>query len=411
MNILLLAFACEPNKGSEEGVGWNWAVNLAEKHNVFVITRGQERPFIEEYISENSIENIEFYYFEDYDGVMHFIDKKVPMGFRTYYRWWQKKIVPIAKEIIKSKKIDIIHQLTYNEYRTPGKLYNCGLPFVWGPIGGGHEYNPVLQEAYFRKTDVLKEIVRKYINHVYLHNRDVLGAIKHAAKILVADPATYAILPKTREYVRLLEAAYYPQRNPIKIFSSQGQNSAIRLMYAGVLTPRKGVKIIIDALGESSFRDFELIIIGEGIDRPKLEKLTKYYKLEDKIKFLGRQSYNEVNKYYDWADLFLFPSLRDTSGNVVLEAMSHGTPVIALNHNGASEMITPESGDLIDIESYSQIKLDYVSIIQKYYLDKKILEKKGIAARKRLEMVYSWDRVMGVIDGIYMDIMTGKKRF
>lgn len=402
MNILVLAFACEPNRGSEEGVGWNWSINLAKHHNVYVITRGQEKPYIEKYISETGIENPRFYYFED-AGLMHFIDKKIPMGFRTYYRWWQSQIVGIAKEIIKEHRIDIIHQLTYNEYRTPGKLYDIGIPFVWGPIGGGHEYNPILKNGHFRKLDVVKEIIRKHLNHRYLKDKDVVRAIETSAEILVADPATYSILPKTREYGRLLEAAYYPDRNGIKSFENRNHEK-IRLMYAGVMTPRKGLKIIIDALGESSFRDFELIFIGDGIDRPLLEKLADRYGIKDNIKFLGKISYDEVNCYYDWADLFLFPSIRDTSGNVVLEAMSHGTPVIALNHNGASEMITSESGDLIDIKSYEQIKKDYVEIIKKYQVNRELLEIKGRAARERLEQVYSWSHVMDVIDMVYQKV-------
>ena len=402
MNILVLAFACEPNRGSEEGIGWNWSINLAKHHNVYVITRGQEKPYIEKYISETGIENPRFYYFED-AGFMHFIDKKIPMGFRTYYRWWQSQIIEIAKNIIKEHNIDIIHQLTYNEYRTPGKLYDIGIPFVWGPIGGGHEYNPILKNGHFRKLDVVKEIIRKHLNHRYLKDKDVVRAIETSAEILVADPATYSILPKTREYRRLLEAAYYPDRNGIKSFENRNHEK-IRLMYAGVMTPRKGLKIIIDALGESSFRDFELIFIGDGIDRPLLEKLSDHYGIKENIKFLGKISYDEVNCYYDWADLFLFPSIRDTSGNVVLEAMSHGTPVIALNHNGASEMITSETGDLIDIKSYEQIKKDYVEIIKKYQVNRELLEIKGRAARERLEQVYSWSHVMDVIDMVYQKV-------
>lgn len=402
MNILVLAFACEPKRGSEEGVGWNWSINLAKHHNVYVITRGQEKPYIDKYIKETRIENPKFYYFED-EGLMHFVDKKIPMGFRCYYRWWQGQIVEMAKVIIKQHNIDIIHQLTYNEYRTPGKLYNMGIPFVWGPIGGGHEYNAILKNGYFRKMDVFKEVVRKMLNHRYLKNKDVVRAIEISAEILVADPATYSILPKTREYRKLLEAAYYPDRNDIKIYENRDYKK-IRLMYAGVMIPRKGLKIIIDALGESSFRDFELILIGDGIDKPLLEKLVRQYGIEDNVKFLGKLSYDEVNNYYDWADLFLFPSMRDTSGNVVLEAMSHGTPVIALNHNGVSEMITSESGDLIEIESYEQIKKDYVTTIKKYQLDRSLLETKGHAARERLEQVYSWSHVMDVIDSVYQKI-------
>lgn len=402
MNILVVAFACEPNRGSEEGVGWNWSINLAKHHNVYVITRGQEKPFIEKYISETGLQNPKFYYFED-AGLMHFIDKKVPMGFRTYYRWWQSQIVGVAKEIIREYHIDIIHQLTYNEYRTPGKLYDMGIPFVWGPIGGGHEYNPILKEGHFRTVDVFKEIVRKKLNYRYLKDKDVVNAIEKSAEILVADPATYSILPKTRKYGRLLEAAYYPERNSIKSYENRNHEK-IRLMYAGVMTPRKGLKIIIDALGESSFRDFELIFIGEGIDCPLLEKLTKKYGIQENVRFLGKLSYDEVNSYYDWADLFLFPSMRDTSGNVVLESMSHGTPVIALNHNGASEIITTESGDLINIESYEQIKKDYVATIKKYFENRELLEIKGRAARERLETVYSWSHVMEVIDKVYQNV-------
>lgn len=400
MNILLIAFACEPNKGSEEGVGWNWAINLAKRHKVFVITRGQEQPLIEKYSSEEDRNNIFFFYFEN-DNLMHFIDKKIPYGFRVYYKWWQKQIVPIAQKILREHKIDIIHQLTYNEFRTPGLLYDMGVPFVWGPIGGGHEYNPALREAYFSGVDVIKEIIRKQMNHWYLKEKNVVGALKKSASVIVADPATLSILPKNRHYDRLLETAYYSERNLIKDFSKMRTSGKIHLLYAGVMQPRKGLKLIVDALGESSFRDFELIMIGDGSERKKLEALVKKYGLDDNITFTGKLSYDEVNNYYDWADLFLFPSLRDTSGNVVLESMSHGTPVIALNHNGASEMITPECGELVNIESYAQVKREFVALISKYHSNWEIGRQKGLIARKRVEEVYSWDRTMMFIDSVY----------
>lgn len=400
MNVLIAAFACKPNQGSEYGIGWNWSINLAKKHNVYVLTRKENQDAIEAYTRKHNIQNPQFYY---YDGntIMDFIDKKIPMGFRIYYKWWQKNVVPLAEKIIKDCNIEIVHQLTYNEFRTPGKLYKLAAPFVWGPIGGGHEYNPILRNAHFRMMDVLKEIIRKKMNHWYLSDKDVVGAIKDAKAVIVADPATYSILPKIREYDRLLEAAYDCNRNAIKDLVEIKNHKTIRLLYAGVMQPRKGLKIIIDALGESNFRDFELVFIGDGQDRCCLEKLIAQYGIKDRVKLLGKLTYDEVNSYYDWADLFLFPSLRDTSGNVVLESMSHGTPVIALNHNGTSEMINSDCGDLVEIESYDQIKRDYIKYIQKYYDDRELLIKKGLEARKRIESVYSWERVMDVIDSIY----------
>jgi len=404
MNILLSAFACEPNRGSEEGVGWNWAINLAKNHEVFVITREQEKSFIEKYLSEYAMEHIHFYYFED-QGLMHFIDKKIPYGFRIYYKWWQKKIVPIVQAITDCVDIDIIQQLTYNEYRTPGRLYTLGVPFVWGPIGGGHEYNAALRRAHYRFLDVILEVVRKWMNHRYLKDKDVVASIEQSAAILVADPATYNLLPKTRQYERLLETAYYADRNPIKSYVQKANYSTIYLMYAGVMPPRKGLKIIIEALGESDFRDFELVLIGDGKDRKRLEQDVKRYKIADQVKFLGKLSYDEVNSYYDWADLFLFPSLRDTSGNVILEAMSHGTPVIALNHNGAADIITEDTGELITIHNYNQVKQDFIHKIKKYYENREELERKGTNARMRIENIYSWSRVMQVMEDIYAGII------
>ena len=169
--------------------------------------------------------------------------------------------------------------------------------------------------------------------------------------------------------------------------------------------PRKGLKLIFDALGESDFRDFDLVMIGEGSERRKLENLVYKYGLDANVTFTGKLSYDEVNSYYDWANLFLFPSLRDTSGNVILESMSHGTPVIALNHNGASEMITPECGELINIESYEQIKQDFISLVLKYYNNPELEMQKGLLARERVEKVYSWEKTMCFIDSVYKKVI------
>lgn len=405
LNILLSAYACQPNSGSEEGVGWNWAINLARYHNVHVITRKKEQKYIEEYMKSNTIKNIYFYYYDD-TGLWKFINEKVKFGFYLYYGHWQKKILPIAKEIVDEFNIDIMHHITYNEYRTPGKLCTIDKPFIWGPIGGGHSYKHVLRKAYYKKSDIIFEIVRKIINYsvIYL-SYDFKKAIKKSAGILIADPETYKIMPKNREYLRLLETAYYPERNSIKKYNKKNNKTTLKLMYAGVIVPRKGLKLLIDALGESDFRDFKLNIIGDGKDKELIKRDVKRYGMEQNVNFIGKITYDEVNEYYKDTDLFLFPSLRDTSGNVVLEAMSHGVPVIALNHNGASEMITNDSGDLIDICDYEQVKTDFISTIKKYYYNRELLEIKGLNARKRIEEIYNWDYVMNYINKIYYKTM------
>ena len=62
LKVLVSAYACEPDKGSEPGVGWNWAKQIAHFHEVWVVTRTNNRPAIEERIEKNPDPNLHFIY-------------------------------------------------------------------------------------------------------------------------------------------------------------------------------------------------------------------------------------------------------------------------------------------------------------------------------------------------------------
>lgn len=406
--ILISAYACEPNKGSEPGVGWNWSVHLAERYEVYVITRLNNKESIEQYLEEHPIEHLHFYY-HDCSKIMRKL-KEMPNGIFVYYKQWQREILPVARKIVKDEKIELVHHLTFNEFRTPGKLYKLEIPFVWGPIGGGQFYNPVFGRAYFRKTDIMKEYVRNFINHCYLtFSGDIGKVVKNASAILVADQSTEKMLPSRRRYIRLLETAYNLERNPIKTYQERSAAEPLRLLWVGGLWPRKGLKLLIDALGNSDFRNFRIEIIGGGQDKKACEKLVKKYEIQDKVIFSGKLTYQEVNTHYDDADVFVFTSLRDTSGNVVLEAMSHGLPVITFNHHGAGEIVTNETGTLIEVSRYDQIQKDIISAITSYYRDREKIVLQGKAARSRIEKVYSWQHNLKIMTQVYEKVLGAKE--
>lgn len=84
---------------------------------------------------------------------------------------------------------------------------------------------------------------------------------------------------------------------------------------------------------------FKLILIGEGPERKTLEKLTEQLGLVENVKFLGTVFNAEIKNYCAASDLFLFPSLTETQGIVLLEAMAVGTPVIALRATGTEDIV------------------------------------------------------------------------
>ena len=411
IRVLMSAYACEPNKGSEPGVGWNWAIQMANWNEVYVITRSNNKDVIEAYLKRNPVEHLHFYY-HDCSALKRKL-KKLPNGIFIYYKMWQKEILPLASRIIEQEKIDLIHHVTFNEFRTPGELYKLSCPFIWGPIGGGQFYNPVFKNAYFSQKDLLKERMRNIINIFYLKfSTNIRNAVRDAAAILVADQSTESIMPNTRRYIRLLETGYNLDRNGTKKYDVSYEHSPldhpINLLWVGGIWPRKGLKILLDALNESEFYDYKLKIVGEGEDKNKCEKLVKQYGLEDKIVFLGKLSYEMVNSLYDDADVFLFTSLRDTSGNVVLEAMSHGLPVICINHHGVGEMVTDFTGIRIEPESYEKVKNGFKSAIEKYYEMPKLMKLHGEAGRQRIEENYSWEHNAEIMRQIYDRIADGK---
>lgn len=410
LNILLSAYACEPNRGSEPGVGWNWAQQMSKFDNVYVITRANNREVIEKYLSENPNPNLYFFY-HDCGRIARKV-KKFPNGVFVYYKIWQKEILPLAERIVKDKKIDIVHHVTFNEYRTPGKLYQLSVPFVWGPIGGGQFYNPIFKDAYYSRKDILKEQFRNFVNKYYLiFSHDIKEAVKKASVIMIADQSTEKIMPHTRDYIRLLETGYDLSRNGVKSYTENVTISVdrpIRLLWVGGIWPRKGLKVLIDALHSSRFENYSLDIVGDGQDRKVSEKLVKEYRLESKVRFLGALSYNEVNNLYDRADVFVFTSLRDTSGNVVLEAMSHGLPVIAINHHGVGEIVTDDTGIRIEPNSYDSVKRGFTEAIELYAKNPQLMKKHGLAGRKRLELNYSWDANAMALQDIYEKVVEGR---
>lgn len=407
IKVLISAYACEPNKGSEPGVGWNWALQMAKWNEVYVITRSNNRKAIEIFLQEHPIEHLHFYYHDCAAWKMKM--KKLPNGIFIYYKMWQREILPLAKKIVRDEKIDIAHHITFNEFRTPGKLYQLSIPFVWGPIGGGQFYNPVFKEAYFSKKDILKERIRNFINRCYLlFSHDIKAAVKKANTILIADQSTESVMPTFRPYVRLLETGYDLGRNGVKTYDTSiviDKNRPIKLLWVGGLWPRKGLKVLIDALHDSKFDTYSLSVVGDGQDRKAAEKLVREYGIESKVHFLGALSYNEVNSLYDDADVFVFTSLRDTSGNVVLEAMSHGLPVIAINHHGVGEIVTDETGIRIDPISYATVKQRFAEAIERYARNPQLMKQHGLAGRKRLETHYSWENNAKVLQSIYEKIV------
>ncbi len=113
-------------------------------------------------------------------------------------------------------------------------------------------------------------------------------------------------------------------------------------LFVGSLVPRKGVQVLIEAcrlLQQANSDPFSVLLVGDGPQRLELEALTQQHQLQDQVTWVGRVAYDDIGTYFHHTDVFVLPTLEDTWGLVVLEAMLLGKPVLCSTGAGASELI------------------------------------------------------------------------
>lgn len=161
MNIIYIAYSCDPYSGSEDKTGWNIPYYNLSGNRVFVITKEEQREHIETFRGENNDDRISVYYV-DIPNVYKKLFKK---GFFYSPRLniWHRRAVKLARQICLSEKIDIIHQITPLEFRSIGNYGNIkNVKFVCGPLGGA-ECVPKGLEKY-KKRNLKVEIIRGIYN-------------------------------------------------------------------------------------------------------------------------------------------------------------------------------------------------------------------------------------------------------
>lgn len=138
-----------------------------------------------------------------------------------------------------------------------------------------------------------------------------------------------------------------------------GEGNRKRLLLVALLTPIKGVPYLLEALARLTEKrdDFVLDIVGDGPKRSDYEELARKLGLQDIVRFRGLKTKQEVVEFMRRCDIFVLPSLFETFGVVLVEALACGKPVIATDIGGPKEIITEEVGKLVpsgDSESLAE---------------------------------------------------------
>jgi len=388
MKIILYAYGCRPFSGSESGVGWHWLKELAKYNKVFLLFyegQGQYNAVRDEIKRLNYDKNVKLFPI----SVPGFLQRRF---LRLRHEVWHIKAFFIVKRLVKKEKIDIIHQVTISAWWFHGYCFLLNVPLILGPISGGqYAYNSTL--PFLRKKDILHEMLRKYLVRI-LFNLSITTRLtfKKSSLIFSANEESTKLFRKITKLYKIISFTEIGIDNVKHINKNKIKTDKIKLLWCGLLIPRKNFGLLLRVL--SLLKDHDnwiLDVIGCGSMYNYWQNKTKRYGLEKKIIFHGSVPYKNTFEFYSDADIFVFPSIREASGTVILEAMSYGLPVIALNINGAKTIIDEKSGIKIDIKETKQIIHDFFEAIKLLIENKELRISMGINAQKRVLEKYKWE--------------------
>ena len=348
--VLASAYACEPGLGSEPGIGWNWARQIAMHHELTLITRQNNVAEVRKAAVSQDI-RMTVVGHDLSDKVMRW--KKGSRGAMTYYYLWQKSLAGVAEALHSRNPFDVLHHLTFASGWIPSGLSTIDAPFVFGPVGQHPKIPSGFQDAanfVGRASENFRESARRLVPKM---DAGVEATWEAADVILSLGRAFGDRLPELfRDKVRPMLACGIDSNHMVAPVP-RAADEPLRVVFCGRLVELKGIKLALHAFALAAREaNMTFDIVGEGPERPKLEAAIQKHGLGDRVKLHGRLSHEATMAAMKKAHVFLFPSF-EGAGMVVPEAMASGAAVLCLDFGGPGEMCADGRGIAVPLERSS----------------------------------------------------------
>lgn len=409
LNILIVCEHASNVFGGEAMLPLNYFRLLSKKqHQVYLITHARVMPTIAQI---KDIDQAKVFYVPDTwaHKFLHRLSRHFPerinvvtTGFlmhliTQFYQW------RLARKLVKEKRIQVVHEPAPVSATQPSAMFALGVPVVIGPMNGGMDF----PEAFRHMSGMIERVLYAFMRiFTTMYNLIIPGKFL-ADILLVANERTAKALPKLRlgRVMELVENGVFSFTEKPK---ETVQNDEIQVLYVGRLVDWKMVEIVMEAVQRCQER-VRLTIVGGGPMRPALEAMSQTLPIKN-VEFTGLIQHTEVNSYYDKADIFVLPSIRECGGAVVLEAMSRGLPTIAADWGGPADYLTAESGFLIEPLSKEYMIAQFANHIDHLARNPGLRAKMGVAAIERVKNHFTWDAKIQEIVSIYHQAMTDKNK-
>lgn len=240
----------------------------------------------------------------------------------------------------------------------------------------------------------------------YLGKAGIFGKIIEKSVVNLTDKII-VVSPKTKRDLRNIKRSENSIIIPNGIdcnYTNQIEpsNENSDILFAGRLIKEKNVDILIKSIFKvrEKIPGVNCIIIGDGPEKKKLEKLVQDLNLQNNIVFKGfMESYEDLISYMKSSKVFVLPSTREGFGIVVIEANACGLPVIVVDHkmNAATDLIVNNKNGIVSKFSASDIADNIINIMYK----KEEMKDSCINIAKK----YDWEKIVDSLEDFYFEVI------
>ncbi len=301
------------------------------------------------------------------------------------------------------ERFDLLHQIMPMATRFPSPCAGLGVPFILGPVGGGVATpkgfrDELGTEPFFMRLRDLDRARLRYdplLRKTYKEAAAVVCCSPYVADHLRDIPIKRIVV----EYEVGIETVSEPEA---KTLNPPGK---LNMLYVGRIIRTKGLRDAIRALVKlNDLPEVTLTAAGSGEDLDACKAEAEKLGVASRVTFLGRLPRDDLEHFYQTADLLLFPSFREPTGGVLFEAMRHGLPAIVATTGGPGHIVTDDCGLRVAPITPDQFSTEIAGAIRRMAADPDMRQAMGEAARRRITALGLWETKLARMVGLYDEI-------
>jgi glycosyltransferase involved in cell wall biosynthesis len=379
-------------------MGYQWISRLAEHCDMTLLTLRHpgHRPPSAQLAGMRVIEWNGFPHLSRWPRANSTLKPWYPLFYLRARRW-------IRSAIGRGERFDLMHHLMPLALRFPSPCAGMGIPYLIGPLAGSLATPPGMcgelktEPSYvrLRNLDAARLRLDPLLRRTFEDAQIVLGSSPYVQDRLAGLPIRRFVAEPGAGVDHLAPARRLGR-----------SRTGLRMLYVGRVVRTKGLRDAIRAMARLTDPcAASLTVAGDGEDLAACKREAAQLGVTCRVRFLGRQSREEVERLYAASDVFLFPSFREPAGIVLFEAMRHGLPVITTDIGGPGHIVTDASGIRVPVRDPDQFANDLASAIGRIAMDRALLSSLSDGARKRVVEIGLWDGKIDRMMRLYRSIL------